>query len=316
MQTIVRIGGIVGGIGALLLIAVGARFGLLVVPALLLVGLAAGLASAKWLEWSWYGRQPAAGLRAGALAVGVAAVGALLGLLGLGPHETSALAVHSQLPGMDLSPLATTLAPLGWLGASVVAVLCGGVLAVGLSCATGTLGALSKSAKAVQLVTRAHQLAQALSASQMSQPVAAPARAAWTTGTLGMPQYSVYSGTLSSFGSAPVFGAAPTSLPKLGPAPAPQSLPTPPAPNAPLPGSRTPSEVRPISSQVNEQVAEALAAWGEQVQESQPATNTNTNTEEDTETAPRAPAASTYLNSEKAKPRRARKKQNTRDWLC
>lgn len=324
MQTIVRVGGIVGGISALMLIALGARFGLIVAPALLVVGLAAGLASAKWLEWSWYGRQHVASLRGGMLAVGAAAVGALLGLLVLGARSTNALVQRSRLPGIDMTPLAHALAPLGWVGASVVAVLCGALLAIALSCTVGTLAALSKSKKAVQIVTRAQQLAQAVSASEIAQPVAVPARAAWTTGTLGMPQYSVYSGTLSSFGPAPVFGAAPTSLPKLGPAPAPLSPAEAPAPDAPLPGSRTPSEVRPISSQVNEQVAEALAAWGQQTQAQSPEPSVAhspehphpTSADDAAETAPREQAASTFLNSGRAKPRRPRKKQNTRDWLC
>src|SRR5437879_10380916 len=85
MRTIVRVCITIGGVGFVALFALQAVIALAVADCLLIVGLAAGLATAKWLERPWFGRQLIAGLRAGALAVGIAGAGALFSLFIIGP---------------------------------------------------------------------------------------------------------------------------------------------------------------------------------------------------------------------------------------
>ena len=68
--------------------------------------------------------------------------------------------------------------------------------------------------------------------------------------------------------------------------------------------SRGPSTARPMEHELREDERRALAEWAD----------------DDTEetTAPRVPKPSAYLNSSESAPapKRGRKKQNTRDWLC
>src|SRR5262245_9958848 len=109
MRTVVRVGLITGVVGG------GALYGLQrfvavgVVLGIVAVGIVAGLGTAKWLEWPWYGRQLQAGLRAGGLACGLAGSGALLSLLITGPHDLDQLARRSLAPGLDLASFVRAL---------------------------------------------------------------------------------------------------------------------------------------------------------------------------------------------------------------
>lgn len=194
MRAILRVGLGVGAAGFLALFALALAAALVVLPGLLIAGVIAGLAMAKWLPWAWYGRQPAAGLRAGAIAAALATAGALLALLGFAPHDTAALAARSHLLSLDLSPVVTRLAVLGWLGLDVLGVLLSGLAAVCLAVAATQLFAWSKSARAVRIVSQARALAQALQRGETWEPVTSSLPALVERGTL--------SGMLGEVGAA------------------------------------------------------------------------------------------------------------------
>lgn len=194
MRTILRVGLGVGAASFLALFALGLAAALIVLPGLLLAGVIAGLAMAKWLPWAWYGRQPAAGLRAGTIAAALAATGALIALLGFAPHDTAALAARSHLLGLDLSAALAPFAVLGWLGLDVLGVLLSGLAAVCLAVAATQLFAWSKSARAVRIVNQARALAQALQRGETWEPVTSSLPALVERGTL--------SGMLGEVGAA------------------------------------------------------------------------------------------------------------------
>src|SRR5262249_20755878 len=81
------------------------------------------------------------------------------------------------------------------------------------------------------------------------------------------------------------------------------------------PARRKISQARPVSGQLNEEMRQALAAWAD---------NTPNTTQGDAPEgaapsasgASRTPAPSTYLNSAPPAPKRNRKKNQTRDWIC
>src|SRR5579862_3602421 len=119
MRTITRVGLFVGAAGLIALYGLQIVAGLFVVPAVLLIGVIAGLCVAKWLERGWYGRQLAAGLRVGAIACGATGVGAALFLLLQGPHSLAALEARSQLGPLSLAGVIDQYAYLGWGGIDV-----------------------------------------------------------------------------------------------------------------------------------------------------------------------------------------------------
>src|SRR5690349_20856695 len=194
MRAILRVGLGVGAAGFLALFALALAAALVVLPGLLVAGVIAGLAMAKWLPWAWYGRQPAASLRAGAIAAALAATGALIALLGFAPRDTTALAARSHLLTFDLSPVVARFAGLGWLGLDVLGVLLCGLAAVGLAVAVTQLFAWSKSARAVRIVNQERALAQALQRGETWEPVTSSLPALVERGTL--------SGMLGEVGSA------------------------------------------------------------------------------------------------------------------
>ena len=194
MRAILRVGLGVGAAGFLALFALALAAALVVLPGLLIAGVIAGLAMAKWLPWAWYGRQPAAGLRAGTIAAALAASGALIALLGFTPHDTAALAARSHLLGLDLSAALAPFAVLGWLGLDALGVLLCGLAAVCLAVAATQLFAWSKSARAVRIVNQARALAQALQRGETWEPVTSSLPALVERGTL--------SGMLGEVGAA------------------------------------------------------------------------------------------------------------------
>jgi len=66
-----------------------------------------------------------------AIAVALAAAGALISLLSFAPHDSAALAARSNLLSLDLGPAVARFAVLGWLGLDVLGVLLGALAAVG-----------------------------------------------------------------------------------------------------------------------------------------------------------------------------------------
>lgn len=310
MRTILRVG-IIAGVGAfVLLFALQFAVALVVTLGILVAGGLAGMGAAKWLEWTWYGRQLEAGWKTGILVCGLASLGALLSLLVLGPHSTVELARASHLGGLDLGPLAGGLGFLGWVGTDILVVLVCGVLGVGLSALAALLFALGKSNRTVDAITQARHAAQA---ANRTEPLGAPLPSYPFT---GMPS----SGTGWHSTPLPGLAAPPSTHPSTTHAPA-SHMPAAsggqmpplsvsemgvPVPNGvPAPNSgRSPSTARPMERELREDERQALAEWaGDETEET---------------TAPRVPKPSSYLNSSEPAPtpKRGRKKQNTRDWLC
>ncbi len=165
MRIILRVGLIVGVIGLVALYALQIVAALFVAPAIVVVGIIVGLCMAKWLDRGWYGRQFAAGLRAGAIACGMGALGAALFMLLQGPHSLAGLSARSHLGPLSLAPAIAPLANLGWSGLDVaasVAALVVGVIVAGL---TTQIAAASKSRHALRVVEQARLVAQALNRS-------------------------------------------------------------------------------------------------------------------------------------------------------
>lgn len=162
MRTILRAGGIIGIVSFVALFAAQTSIALAVVFGILASAVCAGLAVAKWLPREWYGHQFTAGLRAGALASGLAAAGSLASLLALGPHDLPTLIARSHLLGVDAVSLARALQFADWAGVDVLAVL--GTLAVSIVLAgiITLIFAWGKSRHTVRVVERARQTARAL----------------------------------------------------------------------------------------------------------------------------------------------------------
>jgi hypothetical protein len=408
MRAILRVGLGVGATGFLALCALALAAALVVLPGLLVAGVIAGLAMAKWLPWGWYGRQPAAGLRAGAIAAALAAAGALIALLGFAPRDTAALAARSHLLTFDLSPAVARFAVLGWLGLDVLGVLFCGLAAVCLAVAVTQLFAWSKSARAVRIVNQARALAQVLQRGETWEPVTSSLPALVERGTLsgmlgevgaallppayrtGAPAHAAYGASdlpaafasfapstpapalstgpqtpprgtsgiwpppnvtpafgisLTPHGGVPIPPAAPPIPQPIRPsarprAPQPQRdhvafQPTVPMPSAAEPQPPAPavrvvrkrSSKRPADKELTEAMREALTAWAKQNDGAEDEERAHVAPEERDsadEQAPapakvpakRAPVSSEYLNSSSPAPKRNRKKQNTRDWLC
>ena len=165
-----RVGWAVGAAGFVLLFLVQLPAALGAALLYPLVGVMAGLGMAKWLPRTWYGRQLAAGLRAGAIAAGGATAGLLLSAVLSAPHGVPALAARSHLFGLSLSAPIDALRGLGWIGVTVLAVLLGSLACTALAGLTTQAFALDKSRQAVQAVDRARE------AAQRSNRVAAVAR--------------------------------------------------------------------------------------------------------------------------------------------
>lgn len=345
---------LLGCIGFIALYALQYRVALAVTPLILVVGVVAGLAIAKWLPWAWYGRQFAAGVRAGAVACGLSAAGVLLSLVGSGPHTVSALASRSRLPGVDLTGIVTGLSSAGWftpyLLLSVFFAL-GGTLAAGL---VAQVAGWSKSQRTVRVISQAHNAAATFHRAQT-----------WAPATNSMPSISGYwNSVIPSAGPLSHPGALATSathaasraamthgpvsgtpiardrwitdsvleressylaaLPPLGFEAAVPLAPLPPAPE-PIPPRRTDSGAHPVQFAMTEDLRKALDEWESDphpedaiIEEPDASPSTKPPAVSRAKTpSKRQPKASSYLNSQPAAtPRRSRKKQNTRDWLC
>lgn len=347
MRTIVRVGLIIGGIGFVALFALQAVIALAVADCLLIVGLAAGLGTAKWLERPWFGRQLMAGLRAGAFAVCIAGAGALLSLLLLGPRDKILLATHSHLLVFSMAQWIHTFSLLSWAGIDILTVLLAGLAGIGLSAVTTQIFAWSKNRRAIRVVTQARQAAQSFNRTDIQTPAASNTSAGQRAYYTGAPAASGVgvSGALGSLAdtSRPAAAQAASAIGgqhKAPPAPRRTLAPTPATPPTGISGTqrrpippgkhvdedypmptepalhtaqgfdetpttqRTPSKARPAGKQLTDAMRDALATWA------------NDNVAEETPTERSGPQPSAYLNSSRPLPKRNRKKQNTRDWLC
>jgi hypothetical protein len=174
MRTIQRVGIITGGVGVVVLFVAQVAVALGVVWGIVGVGLAAGLAMAKWLPREWFGRQFEAGLRAGSLACGIAALGALASLVIFGPHDSTTLLQRSPSALVDTLPLVHSFAFLGWSGMVMLAVLVSAAAGVAVAAVAAQAFALSKNRRTIRVVTQARLTALALSGDLAWESLPAP----------------------------------------------------------------------------------------------------------------------------------------------
>jgi hypothetical protein len=306
MRTILRTGILLGVIGFVALFALQQLIALAVAPALILVGMLAGLSAAKWLEWSWFGRQFRAGAFTGFYACTFAGAGALLSLLTAGSQDVQALAARSHVAGFSLAPLVQRLAFLSSTGVDVLLLLLSGfvgILAAGL---VAQFFAWSKNSRTVQVVTQAHAAAEPLTRrdSFVPAPSSTPAGGSLWPTPRSQPGVAAAPSTPGMGWASP--GARglqqgawqAEAHPSAAGAPASKVATPPPRHNAPSP---PPDGDQQTDRRLSEAERDALAAWARETEEPKPARK-------------RQPKTSAYLNG--PPPKRSRKKQDTRDWLC
>jgi len=356
MRSILRVGGAAGGVGGLAALALAPHMALAVALLVLAAGAAAGLGAAKWLERDWYGRQLPAGLRAGLLAVCLASLGALLGLVLLAPHDAATLAARSALAGLPLVPADGALAGVGWLAADLLAVGLTAMIGCLLAAILAQVVGLEKNMRFVRAVDRAREASRPLReegavaaalARRTTPPLAtagsgvrlaaAGASAAPNLRTGQVPALSApaapgANGVRRVTGAQrPVSRADAASRPHrvvnlpdqraaapLGPATAGQ-VPADPRADQPEGKRRRRSSVKPTAGRLTPEMIDALAAWARDTDENRAVGGPGgtPGAEEDREAvAARGRADSTYLNSRTPGKPRKRKKNATRDWIC
>ncbi len=325
MRSVIRVGATAAVLGCLSMYVIAHSAGLIVAVALVALGIVTGLAMAKWLEWSWFGRQLEAGLKAGIVACVPAGLVALVALVLQGPHDLAQLADSSHLGSLTVERPVSALGFGGWVSADILGVALGAALGVGVAAVTTFVAAWSKSARTVQKVTLAHEAAQALrrgswGPAPTSQVPAFPSSLAAGAAWQGL---TVPSAPLPSGG--PRVTAAQPSTPN---APFPLSAPsvaTAAAQYVGVPGPGQPPANSPTSDEeLRAAMREALAMWGEETGETAavsaeaPVSGGDRSAaaeaaDQPTERRKRNPKASQFLNDAKKK---GRKKTDTRDWLC
>ena len=320
MRTILRVGTTIGGIAFVMLYALQSAIALAVALGIILAGVSAGLGTAKWLERPWFGRQFAAGLRTGIIAVGMAGAGALLALLGQGPRSIDQLAARSHFFSVNLGPVIYKLSGAGWVGVDVLAIFVAMATGIAASVVITQVGAWTKSRRAIQAVARARIAAKGSgiddrAGASSGRPFGgAGATPVSTPGRTG-PQ-RIRTDSTFPFGDQP-FAPPPATPPRFQePATPPRfqeidSTPRGMAQRQPSKG-RPPSKARPAETQLTEAMREALATWAGDNDAADPAAPRSGSAES---ARARTPQPSEYLNSmPPSHGKRARKKQNT-EWI-
>jgi hypothetical protein len=342
MSNVYRVGLLLGAFGALAIFALGRMAALTAAVGVIAVGLLTGLAMAKWLEWSWFGRQSEAGLRAGLIACSLGAIAGLSTLIAQGPHDVTTLAAQSHLGGLNLAPLAHTLGGLGWAGVDIVVLFLACLIGIALAVGTTAIFGVGKNRAAVDAVSRARQAAEALRA---GRPWSATSALSVSPNTL-----SAGAQWMTSPPSAPLGanGSRMTNAPRRTNAPAPQAsaqgyggdsealadfYTASAQPAVPSKRSQT-AAPEPVASQptgdeamnylndetrMREAMRDALSMWADETEEGATEQPTQRRKREPKTDSKREPSPSAFLNADRAeqRPKRsARKKTNTRDWLC
>lgn len=380
MRTIRRTVILLGCIGFVILFALQYVIALAATPLIAAVGIIAGLVIAKWLPWSWYGRQFAAGVRGGLVACGLAAVGMFLSSLTTGTQSVETLAERSHLSDIGLAQLLNGFGELAWFIPSLALTAfftVGGILLAGVL--TQIFG-WSKNVRTVRVIREAHNSASLLHRSQTWGPASNSSPAAgsyWNsilpsvgpvshpgllaTGTTGAARHRPANMPVSAGASSRArakwdeqLDQEPAYLAPLPPedveAPEPLApLPTPEPEPEPIPPRRFNSGAYPVQFAMTDDLRDALDRWDSEPEQPEADQLETDNSEADqfetvqseagsdevaaapvktsaTKKTPtsraktpskRTPKASAYLNSDTpAAPRRSRKKQDTRDWLC
>jgi len=220
MRTIQRVGIITGSLGVVVLFVAQVAVALGVVWGVVGVGLAAGLAMAKWLPREWFGRQFEAGLRAGGLACGIAAFGALASLVIFGPHDSTTLLQRSPSVLVDTLPLVRSFAFLGWSGMVMLAVLVSAAAGVAVAAVTAQAFALSKNRRTIRVVTQARLTALALSRDLAWESLPAPMTGGPALAPSVPPALWLGQGTNAGMAGMPIPRGVPAGLmaPTSGPA--------------------------------------------------------------------------------------------------
>jgi len=317
MRSVIRVGAPAAVLGCLSMYLTAHAAGLVVALALVALGIVTGLAMAKWLEWSWFGRQLEAGFKAGITACIPAGLAALVALVLQGPHDLAQLADMSHVGSLSVERVVTALGFGGWVTADILGVVLAIALGVGAATLTTVVAAWSKSARTVQKVTQAHEAAQALrrgswGPAPTSQVPAFPSSLAAGSAWQGLSSPSVPLPSAANPWANPAQPSAPpvvTAAARHGGAP----KPTPPPANTPASDEELRAAMR-----------EALAMWGEETGETAavsaeaPSSGADGSADAEAVEQPtvrrkRNPKASQFLNDAKKK---GRKKTDTRDWLC
>ena len=370
MRTLLRIGGIAGMLAGALALALAPRAGLAVVVCVAAAGPGVGLAMAKWLPRTWYGRQLGAGLRAGLIACVIAAPATLIALLSATPHDAATLAVRTRILASPLGSVAGS----GWVAADVAAVIGAALAALALSSLTARIFAGSKSTRFVSAVARAREASQPLreegvfmhalarrTAVPLATATGAPASPRLLDRSTGAQPIAPYgpaprrtlapvtppegiAGTSGDFerrfptpvaadvpvpprraapaaralppDPEPAISAAPTApapAPASSPAPAPDRVPAA-AQGAGAPALKRRGGGRPAPSRLTPEMLEALAVFARETEEDD---GVEEGGEGKSGAAARQPVESAYLNEPApVAPKRKRKKNATRDWIC
>lgn len=381
MRTIRRTIILLGCIGFVILFALQYVIALAATPLIAAVGIIAGLAIAKWLPWSWYGRQFAAGVRGGLVACVLAAAGMFLSSVAIGTQSVETLAERSHLSDIGLAQLVNGFGELAWFMPSLALTAFFTIAGVLLAGVVTQLFGWSKNVRTVRVIREAHNSASLLHRSQTWAPASnnSPSAAGYwnsilpsvgpashpgllATGTTGAARHRPLANMPVSAGASSRARARwdeqleqePAYLAPLPPedveAPEPLApLPTAEPESEPIPPRRFNSGAYPVQFAMTDDLRDALDRWdsepgrpeGDQPEVNLPevgqpdamqpeaesdgaaAAPSKTSATKKTPTSraktpsKRTPKASAYLNSDPpAAPRRSRKKQVTRDWLC
>lgn len=320
MRTVTRTGISLSVVAALALYGVQLVAGLAAMTGVVVVGVIAGLCVAKWLERPWYGRQLEAGARAGAIACGVAGLSAALYLLGQSSASMYDLAARSRPLGASFTSFVLSLSPLGPVGAIIASAVVATLLGIASSALTAQLFAWGKDKHSVTVVEQARLAAQA------GQPGDFGSQMNSTGERVLSPSVQLYgrTGAISRATSGPIVRQATGAAPR-------PALPAASTtfnswddeadPNATQSGAkqkpaakrgkavppRHTSHARSADEAISPEERSALRAWEQELGD-----NSLTGLK------PREPKKSAFLNDpiEAPAPRRNRKKNNTRDWLC
>jgi hypothetical protein len=335
MANVYRVGLLLGVLGALGVYALSRMAALTAAVGVVTLGLLAGLAMAKWLEWGWFGRQLEAGLRAGLLACGLGAIAGLAALIAQGPRDVGTLAAQSHLGGLSLAPLAHTLGALGWLGVDIVVLILAWLVGVVLAVGATEVFAFGKNTDAVRVVSQARLAAEALRAgrpwsptvSRPAPPNALSAGAQWRTSPPSAPAPRATNAPRPT--NAPRATNAPAAQTYTGDSEALADFYTAPAQPAAPSQRRQTAAPEPVASQptgdeamnylndetrLREAMREALSMWADETEDGAEEQPTQRRTREPKSAGKREPSPSAFLNADRPKTRR--KKTNTRDWLC
>ena len=184
-----RVGLVVGPAG-FVLVALGQLVWAFAAVLLLgVVALVAGLATAKWLPRALYGKQLITGVRAGAVACGIASLALLVSPLLAGHASIDILAPRSHLLGFQLESAAHALRFLGWFGVALLLALAGSAIGTPVAGVAAQLAAWDKNQRAIQVINRAREAAQR---SADRNPLGAPYSGQARRPSSAVPVFPVY----------------------------------------------------------------------------------------------------------------------------